>query len=156
MEIQWKVAVASESILGYKVERGRIALGNMRGMRGEGRGIGAFIGLVPMLAIYVEHLRLPDVSSRDRSNNTRVLRQRNKRTIVFQNETESIPASRRRSRLQEIFYHNDNYKILKQTLDLQFYFLFIIKSVGAFPRTRSLHEYWFSVQLTIFYLYDKS
>lgn len=35
MEIQWKVAVASESILGYEVERGRIALGNMRGMRGK-------------------------------------------------------------------------------------------------------------------------
>jgi len=42
----------------------------------EGKAAGAFIGLVPMLAIYMKHLCLSDVSSRDRSNNTRVLRQR--------------------------------------------------------------------------------
>lgn len=45
---------------------------------GGRKGVGAFIGLVPMLAIYVEHLLRcsADVSSRDRSNNARDLRQR--------------------------------------------------------------------------------
>jgi len=33
MEMQWKIAIASESLLGYEVEYGRIALENMRGMQ---------------------------------------------------------------------------------------------------------------------------
>jgi len=87
IEIQWKVMGVSRSILGCGVECGGRTLGNMKG-KGKGGNIGAFIGLVPMLAIYVEHLCLPDVSNRDRSNNGRVLRQKREQTIVLKRNRE--------------------------------------------------------------------
>lgn len=77
----------SRSILGCGVEYGGRAKGNMRG-KGKGEDIGAFIGLVPILAIYVEHLCLPDVSNRDRSNNGRILRQKSEQTIVLKRNRE--------------------------------------------------------------------
>lgn len=50
--------------------------GNIRGMgRGKERGIDAFIGLVPMLAIYVEHLRRPDVRPMSRVATDRTMRE---------------------------------------------------------------------------------